>query len=165
MDNIYIRDNAKPKKLARVTSYIYIVKTSKGHFIHIHCEKSKSHFIHIHWENQQGSLHTYTLGKLARVQKTCKNNIIKSFHKRCLKVLYNEKSSPNEELLLSDGFHSLQKYTSYKELKPVGIYLLKVNNRSTRTRCEICSKLNNKDTKTTPLASNIFHILFQCFFC
>ena len=27
---------------------------------------------------------------------------------------------------------------------PVGIYLLKVNNRSTRTRCEICSKLTIK---------------------
>ena len=24
---------------------------------------------------------------------------------------------------------------------PAGIYLLKVNNRNTRTRCEICSKL------------------------
>ena len=28
-----------------------------------------------------------------------------------------------------------------KELIPAGIYLLKVNNRNTRTRCEICSKL------------------------
>ena len=27
---------------------------------------------------------------------------------------------------------------------PVGIYLLKVNNRNTRTRCEICSKLTMK---------------------
>ena len=27
---------------------------------------------------------------------------------------------------------------------PVGIYLLKVNNRNTRTRCEICSKLTIK---------------------
>ena len=27
---------------------------------------------------------------------------------------------------------------------PVGIYLLKVNNRSARTRCEICSKLTVK---------------------
>ena len=27
---------------------------------------------------------------------------------------------------------------------PAGIYLLKVNNRSTRTRCEICSKLTIK---------------------
>ena len=27
---------------------------------------------------------------------------------------------------------------------PAGIYLLKVNNRDTRTRCEICSKLTIK---------------------
>ena len=27
---------------------------------------------------------------------------------------------------------------------PVGIYVLKVNNRNTRTRCEICSKLTIK---------------------
>ena len=27
---------------------------------------------------------------------------------------------------------------------PVGIYLLKINNRNTRTRCEICSKLTIK---------------------
>ena len=27
---------------------------------------------------------------------------------------------------------------------PAGNYMLKVNNRNTRTRCEICSKLNNK---------------------
>ena len=27
------------------------------------------------------------------------------------------------------------------EKYPVGIYLLKVNNRNSRTRCEICSKL------------------------
>ena len=29
-------------------------------------------------------------------------------------------------------------------LFPAGIYLLKVNNRNTRTRCEICSKLTIK---------------------
>ena len=27
---------------------------------------------------------------------------------------------------------------------PAGNYMLKVNNRNTRTRCETCSKLNNK---------------------
>ena len=27
---------------------------------------------------------------------------------------------------------------------PVGIYLFKVNNRNTRTRCEICSELTTK---------------------
>ena len=32
---------------------------------------------------------------------------------------------------------------------PVGIYLLKVNNRNTRARCETCSKVNNKDTRVT----------------
>ena len=28
--------------------------------------------------------------------------------------------------------------------KPVGIYLLRINNRNTRTMCEICSKLTMK---------------------
>ena len=37
--------------------------------------------------------------------------------------------------------HNLQQHgSSY----PAGIYLLKVNNRNTRTRCEICSKLTIK---------------------
>ena len=30
---------------------------------------------------------------------------------------------------------------------PAGIYLLKVNNRNTRTRCEICSKLTIKTSE------------------
>ena len=33
---------------------------------------------------------------------------------------------------------------------PVGIYLLRVNNRNTRTRYEICSKLTIKTARTTP---------------
>ena len=33
---------------------------------------------------------------------------------------------------------------------PAGIYQLKVNNRNIRTRCEICSKLAIKGTRTTP---------------
>ena len=37
---------------------------------------------------------------------------------------------------------------------PAGIYLLKVNNRNTRTRCEICSKLTTK----TPIIVNFEHI-------
>ena len=39
-----------------------------------------------------------------------------------------------------------------KTVFPVGVYVLKVNNRSTKTRCEICSKLTI-NTKTTPMAS------------
>ena len=30
---------------------------------------------------------------------------------------------------------------------PAGVYLLKVNNRNTRTRCEICSKLTINTTE------------------
>ena len=32
----------------------------------------------------------------------------------------------------------------YFQIDPVGIYLFKVNNRNTRARCEICSKLTVK---------------------
>ena len=46
---------------------------------------------------------------------------------------------------------------------PVGIYLLKVNNRNTGTRCERNKmehwnmfKVNNNDTRTTPLAYTYF---------
>ena len=34
-----------------------------------------------------------------------------------------------------------QSWLEKSSTDPVGIYLLKVNNRNTRTRCEICSKL------------------------
>ena len=40
-------------------------------------------------------------------------------------------------------------------LNPAGIYMFKVNNRNTRTRCEICSKLTIK----TPERS------FWCLYC
>ena len=61
----------------------------------------------------------------------------------------------------------------YYTVDPADIYMLKVNKRSTRTRCEICSKFNNNHTKTTPgvvlisllLTLNIFHILSYVFFC
>ena len=49
---------------------------------------------------------------------------------------------------------------------PAGIYMLKVNNRNTRTRCEICLNLTIKipERHHVPvsllLTLNIFHILF-----
>ena len=54
-----------------------------------------------------------------------------------------------------------------------GISLLKVNNKSTRTRCGICSILTIKIPKQrywgSPgvmlLTLNISHTLFQCFYC
>ena len=36
-----------------------------------------------------------------------------------------------------------------------GISQLKVNNRNTRIKCEIFSKVNNEDTRTTPIFVNI----------
>ena len=42
----------------------------------------------------------------------------------------------------------LYSHCNYSEqlygINPAGIYLLKVNNRNTRTRCEICSKITIK---------------------
>ena len=49
--------------------------------------------------------------------------------------------------------------------KPADIYLLKVDNRNTRKRCEICSKLTIKtpDTSFTPYSSvsivNFEHVI------
>ena len=50
---------------------------------------------------------------------------------------------------------------------PVKIYLVKVNNRNTRKRCEICSKLTIKTLDVTDvvqvfllLTLNVFHTFF-----
>ena len=40
--------------------------------------------------------------------------------------------------------YPVNNFLNVSENNPVGIYLLKVNNRKTRTRCEICSKLMGK---------------------
>ena len=43
---------------------------------------------------------------------------------------------------------------------PAGNYVLKVNNRNTRTKCEICLKLTIKTPVSLLLTLNIFHTLF-----
>ena len=51
---------------------------------------------------------------------------------------------------------------------PTGIYLLRVNNRNTEAKCEICSKLTRKTEKddigvvlvSVLLTLNIFHVMF-----
>ena len=43
---------------------------------------------------------------------------------------------------------------------PVGIYLLNVNNRNTRKRCEICSELTIKTLVSLLVTLNIFYTLF-----
>ena len=39
------------------------------------------------------------------------------------------------------------------ERNPANIYMFKVINRSTRKRCEVCSKLTTKNTRTTSMTS------------
>ena len=46
--------------------------------------------------------------------------------------------------------------------KPAGIYLFKVNNRNTRTRCEICSKLTiNTPERRQWRRSGVFIVNFE----
>ena len=45
------------------------------------------------------------------------------------------------------GGDSCDKIKDKRTKIPVGIYLLKVNNKNTRTRCEICSKLTIKTSE------------------
>ena len=45
---------------------------------------------------------------------------------------------------LDSAYYCILKNISTHCAFPAGIYLLKVNNRNTRTRCEICSKLTIK---------------------
>ena len=51
-----------------------------------------------------------------------------------------------EQDFKSSRFHLLPYNTKNKPMSfyPAGIYLLKVNNRNTRTKCEICSKITIK---------------------
>ena len=49
-----------------------------------------------------------------------------------------------------------------KIVNPVGIFLLKVSNRNTRTRCEICSKLTIKTPERRQWRrSNVFIVNFK----
>ena len=74
---------------------------------------------------------------------------------------------------LSKVNHAVEKWLSAllftpskTPMNPAGIYLFKVNNRNTRTRCEICSKLTIKTPERRQwlasllLTLNIFHTLF-----
>ena len=45
-------------------------------------------------------------------------------------------------------------------LNPTGIYLLKVNNRNTRLKCKICSKVTIKTLVFLLLTLNIFYTFF-----
>ena len=71
-----------------------------------------------------------------------KQEIVPFFILRChFAVLSVIDSYETKKVLL----FMITEYVDYCFL-PAGIYLLKVNNRNTKTKCEIYSKGNNKDT-------------------
>ena len=72
----------------------------------------------------------------------------------------NNKPHLNKKLrkVITERSRLKNKANKSKQPIPAGIYLLKVNNRNTRTRCEICSKLTIK-TPERRLAS------FWCLYC
>ena len=54
----------------------------------------------------------------------------------------------SEQLLLCRRrFKKINSFCITSKYGPAGIYLLQVNNRNTRTRCEICSKLTIKTSE------------------
>ena len=56
---------------------------------------------------------------------------------------------------------SLSNQIKNLKVNPAGIYLLKVNNRNTRTRCEICSKLTIKTQERHRRHSCVFIVNFE----
>ena len=72
------------------------------------------------------------------------------------------KTGNSEELLkklfVCCQMAAMPRMSNNTEIYPVGIYLLKVNNRNTRTRCEMCSKLT---IKTPVRRSGVFIVNFE----
>ena len=77
-----------------------------------------------------------TLQKLERFVKISLRHSVKEFFWRGNKFIYLFIAS-------NSTITSINQRNWTKQLKnyPAGIYLLKVNNRNTRTRCQICSKI------------------------
>ena len=72
-----------------------------------------------------------------------------------------------KSLSLDQVFQVLLCQTNYEySLFPVSNYMFKVNNKKTRTRCEICSKRRSGVVLVSLLLTlNIFHTSFLCFYC
>ena len=89
-----------------------------------------------------------------------------NYMKRKSYKVTNDHKGTVMDSFLCKKFHRLCLTVSY----PAGNYIFEVNNRNTRTRCEICSKLTITTVNGVVLVSllftlNIFHTLFWCFYC
>ena len=72
-----------------------------------------------------------------------------------------EKSAAYYKFYLQNYEKHILRFQSHRT-NPAGIYLLKVNNRNTRTRCEICSKLTIKTPERRQWRrSGVFTVNFE----
>ena len=103
------------------------------------------------WKSSSNSLEMYVAESLCFLQWILSTII---FHAILRKFSEKSLSKPFTKDILS-----LSIYFYWKMMILADISLLKVNNRNTKTRCEICSKLTIKNTRMTSIAS------FCCFYC
>ena len=96
---------------------------------------------------------------LLRFKYACHNKI-HTLYSQFLRKLTDLTNARVSGTTFAQQTHLLKHGKTFHLLKPfpAGIYLLKVNNRNTRTKCEICSKLTIK-TPERRLAS------FWCLYC
>ena len=87
--------------------------------------------------------------------------VVKFLIKYFFRILFSMKWLSEE---LTEIKHINKTLKTERSLSPDGIYLLKVNNRNIRERCEICSKLTMKTPErrllSLLLTLHIFHNLF-----
>ena len=98
---------------------------------------------------------------------------INHLHEHPLRIAYENSTRSFHELLQKNHRNiqgltfELHKVKENLSNDPANIYLLKFNNRNTRKRCEICSKLIKAPERQMYLLLNlnIFHTFFWCFYC
>ena len=91
--------------------------------------------------------------------KTCVFNLITTRLKESSQI---PAISLSEFSLKLDSAVTIDKGGNKEITVPAGIYLLKVNNRNTRTRCEICSKLTiNTPERRHWRRSGVFIVNFE----
>ena len=66
------------------------------------------------------------------------------------------------QLKIGQSLITCLEWKGLQQTNPAGIYLFKVNNRNTRTRCEICSKLTiNTPERRQWRRSGVFIVNFE----
>ena len=84
---------------------------------------------------------TFYLNCCCGIQATSKSVSCQSIY-QCFQLKIKTKDYTFLDEFINDICSLLKEVSS--NMNPVGIYMLKLNNKNTRTRCEICSKLTIK---------------------